>query len=158
MCFAEAGTGRDGEQEPGRLLPERYPTLPGALQTRRTESRLCNDSPTLKMLSRLQRSYNSIFIPARTRLPRLRVRSSPRFARGSWRLERAGRLLECALVRARGCGDRPPLWPSTLYVVQRHCPGYQPPQVGAGSRPGRQGRRAAGSAGDDKGSSAAAVR
>lgn len=39
MC-AEAGTGRDGEQEPGRLLPERYLTLPGALQTPRTEKPL----------------------------------------------------------------------------------------------------------------------
>ncbi|KAK2518093.1 Wdr36 [Columba livia] len=47
----------------------------------------------------------------------------------SRRAERAGRLLQCALERAWGCGRRPPLWRSTLSVVQRHCPGYRPPQV-----------------------------
>ncbi|CAN0332332.1 unnamed protein product [Bubo scandiacus] len=78
--------------------------------------------------------------------------AGPQQSEGSRRAARAGRLLECVLERAWGCGQWPPLWRSTLSVLQRHCPGYRPPQVGAGPRPGRRGSPAAGS----PGSSAAA--
>lgn len=44
--------------------------------------------------------------------------------------ERAGRLLECLLERARGCGERPELWRVTRFVLKHHCPGFCAPQGG----------------------------
>lgn len=51
----------------------------------------------------------------------------------SRRAERAGRLLECLLERARGCGERPELWRVTRSVVQQHCPGWRASQEGTGT-------------------------
>ncbi|XP_035166454.1 uncharacterized protein LOC118156472 isoform X2 [Oxyura jamaicensis] len=51
----------------------------------------------------------------------------PEQSEGWLRAQREGRLLQCVLDGARGCGHRG-LWPSTLWVVQRNCRGYRPPQ------------------------------
>ncbi|XP_058682585.1 uncharacterized protein LOC131573030 isoform X2 [Poecile atricapillus] len=82
------------------------------------------------MVSRSQRSYISIFTTARTRPPSRRASSSPRFAPDSRRAERAGRLLECLLERAWGCGERPELWRVTLSVLKHRCPGFCASQAG----------------------------
>ncbi|KAL9821633.1 uncharacterized protein GJ701_016665 [Geothlypis trichas] len=66
----------------------------------------------------------------------------------SRRAERAGRLLECLLERARGCGERPELWRLTRSVLKHHCPGFSAPQQG------RTGTARRVSPGDSAGSAA----
>lgn len=61
------------------------------------------------------------------------------------RAQQEGRLLECVLDGARGCGE---LWLRTVRVVRRRCRGYRPPQVGAaGSGEGGGTRPTAGADG-----------